>query len=179
MAGLNGTELHGVNADEFRLLIRCEHLFGEMLRDALEDERIPCALVPDGHGMESAFAIPLSYYNVYVPNEFYDRAAAVCDVLCPDPAEDLRRDLLENAPRFHVAKPSVAKKMRKALKLPETVDLFAVCEERIKAAHSITDGGTIFSSKEAAHYIVVLADGVRLMFNSETYELIYAKPIRD
>lgn len=59
-------KLRAVNEDDFCLVAQVDRIFGENLKDHLENENIECALMPYGTGVRSKFALPLESYLLYV-----------------------------------------------------------------------------------------------------------------
>ena len=59
-------KLRAVNEDDFCLIAQVDRIFGENLKDHLENENIECVLMPYGTGVRSKFALPLESYLLYV-----------------------------------------------------------------------------------------------------------------
>lgn len=157
--------------EDFCFLVECRHDFGEMLKDALDDEDIECALVPWGNGVRSKFGLPLENYKIYVPYKEVEKAVEILkEFIGEPPIEKLRKKLLENAAEWHM-KESFAKKIRKKLKLEKDDDIFAAIEEGVKNSDTIEDKGLMGTFYPPAHGILVRIDGVVLWFSDETFEI--------
>ena len=170
--------LRAAQNDDFCLLLCCDSMFGEMLEEALLDEEIPCAKIPDGTGVRSALGLSLENFRIFVPYSLYEKAKEVYLSLCSDPQEEqeeLRTSLLENREDWFVNGSSAEKKMKKKLGIPQEDDLFAFCEEIVKTAKQIVDQGWLSSCPAGGHQLAVTSEAFKLFFNSETFELMDVK----
>ncbi len=52
-------------------------MFGESLKESLENEGIDCVLMPYGTGVNSKFALPLENYLLYVRYKNLDRVRQI------------------------------------------------------------------------------------------------------
>lgn len=59
-------KLRAVNDEDFCLVARVDRLFGDSLKNNLEEEAMECVLMPYGSGVNSKFALPLESYLLYV-----------------------------------------------------------------------------------------------------------------
>lgn len=171
-------DLGEVKKDDFCLLLECDSLFGEMLEEVLQEEGIPCAKIAEGTGVRSALGLSLEKFRMYVPYGFYEQAKDACLALSSNPEEeneDLRSLLLENRETWFIDSSSAEKKMKKKLDLPKDADLFAFCEKIVQNATDLADQGWISSCPAGGHYLAVFTEDIKLLFNSETFELLDAK----
>ena len=132
-------------------------------------------MIPCGNGMRSALGLNLENLQLFVPYQFYDRALDLHDYLKGDPTEEIKKSLLENRKKWHVIGRFTEGKFKKKLKISKDADLFQHCEEIVNSSEKILDQGSISSCLEGGHYLFVYTDTAELTFNSETFELMYAK----
>lgn len=59
-------KLRAVTAEDFCLVAQVDRIFGDNLKDRLEQENIECVLMPYGTGVNSKFALPLESDLLYV-----------------------------------------------------------------------------------------------------------------
>ena len=59
-------KLRPVNEDDFCLVAKVDRIFGDNLKNILENQNIECVLMPHGTGVNSKFALPLESYLLYV-----------------------------------------------------------------------------------------------------------------
>ncbi len=59
-------KLRDVTDDDFCLAAKVDRIFGDNLKENLENENIECVLMPYGTGVNSMFALPLESYLLYV-----------------------------------------------------------------------------------------------------------------
>ena len=72
-------KLREVNGNDFCLLLECPKNKGEMLKSFLEEEEIPCVLMPSGSGYRTVFGLALENYKVFVPYAFYEKAEEIAE----------------------------------------------------------------------------------------------------
>ena len=164
--------LRDARPSDFCFLTECDERTGEMLKDALEQDGINCALLPFGSGVRAAFGLSLGNYAVFVPFEHYEVANEIFALFNDDFTDDLKGALLENISRWHLKKPTFEKKLRKKLKFDADKDFFDCIKEAINVSDEISDEGLITTCVEGGHYIAVKTGGKIIWFNSATYEII-------
>lgn len=157
---------------DFCFLIECQRSYGEILRQGLEDEQVPCALIPCGSGVRTAFGLELENYRVYVPYEHYSTAQEIVQFFSVDPTENLKRDLLEHFESWHVISSKAEKKLRKKLKLEKEAVLLDWIRDGVTNATAIKDNGPAATGPEGAHYLTVRLNDKTVWFNSVTYEIL-------
>lgn len=59
-------KLRAVNENDFCLVAQVERVFGDNLKDNLENGNIECVLLPYGTGVNAKFALPPENYLLYV-----------------------------------------------------------------------------------------------------------------
>ena len=59
-------KLRAVTENDFCLVAEVDRIFGDNLKNNLENDKIDCALMPYGTGVRSKFALPLESYLLYV-----------------------------------------------------------------------------------------------------------------
>ncbi len=59
-------KLRAVTEDDFCLVAQVDRMFGDNLKNHLENENIECVLMPYGTGVKAQFAMPLESYLLYV-----------------------------------------------------------------------------------------------------------------
>lgn len=169
----NTQPLRPVQNDDYCYFVKTGRTFGERLCKHFEGANIPCALVPEGDGVRAKLGIPLENCILYVPYEFFGKACNIYDYLTVDNVTDLlRKDLLENEDKWVVKGERLAKKMMKKLKCSSMEEFFDACYDCVKNAVKIVDDGIIGAGPE--RQIIVYAQGKTIMFNSDTYEILYA-----
>lgn len=166
-------KIRAVNAEDFCLLLEAGATYCESIIAMFEEENLPYSTMPYGSGVESKLGLPLSNYRLFVPYAYFDRARnIVCDFENYN-TEKFRKIILENTDSFHVLK-TTEKKIRKKLKISDEADFFVWCENVVKFAQRIKDGGNITECRERGHYLFCYAKDVTLAINSVTYEIISA-----
>lgn len=163
--------LREVRDDDFCILIECEESMAGMIKGALDDMQIECALVPFGNGARSALGLNLGNYRVYVPYRHYDAAWSLTEDFSTDPTEDLRKKLLENRSRWHATSNFAAKRLKKKLGLGADEDLMACICQAVESAEEILDQGAIGGSAEGGHYLKLAVRGKGIWFDSATFEI--------
>ena len=58
--------LRAVTEVDFCLVAQVDRIFGDSLKENLENDNIECVLMPYGTGVRSKFALPLESYLLYV-----------------------------------------------------------------------------------------------------------------
>lgn len=167
--------LRPVEDNDYCFLIECSSTYGKMLAEILENEKIPCTMIPSGNGTRSALGLNLENLQLFVPYQFYDRASDLHNYLKNDPTEKIKTALLDNREKWHVIGKFTEGKLKKKLRLPKDADLFRHCEEIVNNSEKILDQGSISSCPEGGHYLFVYSASEELTFNSATFELMYAK----
>ena len=167
-------KIREVNSDDFCVLTECEQMYGEMLRDALQDEEIDCVLMPCGNGVRSQFGLPLGKYKVYVPYKHYESSLEILNSFFNAPTtDDLKELLLANIDKWHLVSARTEKKIRKKLKLSEDVDIIECIKDKVKESQCIEDRGIIsFTNTFSSHGFAVETDKVTLWFSEETFEIL-------
>lgn len=168
-------DLREPQSGDYCFLTECESSFGKMLEEIFSDKGIPCALIPNGNGFRSALGLNLENYVIFVPCEDYQSAREICDYFNVDTTEEFKKELIDIREKWHINGIFADKRFKKALKLAKDADLFSSCEELLKNAEKITDGGPISSCSEGGHNYIVRSGSFELMFNSVTGELTYAR----
>jgi L-rhamnose isomerase len=158
--------------DDMCFFTICDERMGEMLRDALEQDGIKVALVPFGSGVRSAFGMTLGSFEVYVPYCHRDDAQNFLDTAIYGPSEELRKVLMDNRDKWHIASKKVPKRLCKKFKLDADTDILLFAEDAVNRAASIKDDGfSATCGSSSGNYITVDLDGKVFWFNSMTYEI--------
>ena len=166
------TFLRQVRDEDYCFLTECTETMGKMLKYAFDDMEIPCALMPFGNGARSALGLNLGNYVLFVPYRHYEQAMDVVEGLSYNPTEDLRQNLLENEDKWHIQSKFTQRRMRKKLKVADDGELIACIRQGLTQAEQLTDNGPIGSCPEGGHYVVFVCRGIKIWFNSSTYEMI-------
>ena len=161
-----------VTSDDFCFLIECGQMHGEMLKDALQEEKIRCALVPWGDGVRSKLGLKLENYKVYVPYEHYERAREILAFNNKTESDNIKELLLANKDKWNIANERAEKKLRKKLKIDDNVDIFEYIREGVKKSQDVKDRGFMGSFVPPAHGLTVKIGDVTLWFSAETFEII-------
>ena len=160
------------NSDDFCFLTECEQMYGEMLKDILQEEGISCALMPWGNGVRTQLGLRLDRYKVYVPYRDYERSVELLRSFSNGPStEDLKEQILDNIDKWHIVKPRTAKKICKKLNINEDADIFIYIKECVEKSQCIEDKGMLSSFPRSEHGLAVKIDDVTLWFSSESYEI--------
>ena len=59
-------KLRAAREDDFCFVAQVDRIFGDNLKNNLENDKIECVLMPYGTGVCSKFALPLESYLLYV-----------------------------------------------------------------------------------------------------------------
>ena len=73
-------DLREVKDHDFCFLTECKNSFGEMMKNLLDQEDIPCVLLPYGSGAHRAFGMKLENYRIFVPFSHFDKAKNILDL---------------------------------------------------------------------------------------------------
>ena len=158
--------------DDFCLLFECERGEGDVLKSFLDEEGVPCVLMPSGDGLRTVFGLNLENYKVFVPYQYYDKALEIADSIANDSTEPYRERLLEAIGQWHFKNESSEKKFRKKFDLAKDVDLLTYVKEEVEQAFIIADEGLIHSCPERGHFFSVKSEEGSIFFNSVTYEIL-------
>lgn len=165
-------KIREVHYDDFCFLTECEQMHGEMLKDALQEEGINCALMPWGNGVRTQLGLRLDRYKVYVPYQYYESSVELLNSISNSPTtEELKEQILDNIDKWHIVSPRTIKKIRKKLNISEDADIFECIKEGVKKSQCIEDKGILFSFPPSEHGLAVKIDNVTLWFSSESYEI--------
>lgn len=162
--------LRAPNSDDYCFLIEADNLFGEMFKGILEDESIPYVDTPAGNGVRSRFALRLDRLKIYVPYAFYDRADEILKDIFSSIENAQKEELEKNIDKLFLS-PRNEKKIRKALKMPDSDSLIARCADMVMNADRIVNNGRI-SSSPGGDYLFVYKNKDLAVINSATYEII-------
>lgn len=165
-------KLKDAEDDDFCLLFECERGEGEVLKSFLDEEGIPCVLMPSGNGLRTVLGLNLENYKVFVPYRFYDKASEIVDSISNDSTEQYRERLLEQIGLWHFKNESSEKKFRKKFDLEKGADPLAYVKEEVEQAFLITDEGIIYACPERGHFLSVKSERGNILFNSATYEIV-------
>ena len=165
-------KIREVTSDDFCFLIECGQTYGEMLKDALQEEKIQCVLVPWGDGVRSKLGLKLENYKVYVPYEHYERAREILAFNNKTESDNIKELLLANKDKWNIANERAEKKLRKKLKIDDNVDIFEYISEGVKKSQDVKDRGFMGSFVPPAHGLTVKIGDVTLWFSAETFEII-------
>ena len=166
-------KIREVAPDDFCFLVECEQMYGEMLKDALQEEGIECALIPWGNGVRSRFALNLEKYKVYVPYMHYEKAREILEALNNASASDnIKELLLANKDKWHIASERTEKNIRQRLKIGDGVDILEYIKEGVEKSQDVKDRGFIYSFVPPANGLTVKIGDVTLWFSDENFEII-------
>ena len=167
-----GKKIREVTPDDFCFLAECEQMPGEMLRDALLEEEIKCALIPCGNGVRSKFGLKLDKYRVYVPYKYYERAREILNAFYDESASDsIKELLLANKDKWHMTE-HTERNIRQRLKIADDVDIFEYIKEGVANSQDVKDRGFMHSFVPPAHGLTVKIGDVTLWFSDESFEII-------
>ncbi|MBQ8236081.1 MAG: hypothetical protein IJZ37_05295 [Clostridia bacterium] len=170
--------LRTVNNDDFCFFIECPEDQAKMLKEALQEENIPCALIPSGRGVRSALGLNLENMRVFLPYAHLEKGEEIFAGIIPPPldeTEELRALLLENKSLWHTTGFFKSRSLRKKLGLSKDDDLNATLEALIKSATGIRDEGLISSSTVGGHYLIAKTEKYDLTFDSVSFEFFHVK----
>ena len=167
-------KIREVSTDDYCVLTECEQMYGEMLRDALQEEEIDCVLIPCGNGVRSQFGLPLGKYKVYVPYKNYENSLEIFKSFFNEPTtDDLKELLLANIDKWNIVSARTEKKIRKKLKLSDNADIIECIKDVIEKSQCIEDRGIMsFTNTFGSHCLAVEIDKVTLMFSDESFEIL-------
>ena len=166
-------KIRDVTSDDFCILTECEEMQGEMLREALQEKGIKCALIPFGNGVRSRFALSLGKYKVYVPYMYYESSVELLNSFFSEPTTDaLKGQLLANIDKWHIVSARTEKKIRKKLKLTDEADIFKYIKDGVEKSQHIEDKGTMYFFKPCAHGLAVKIQEVTLWFSDVSFEIL-------
>lgn len=163
--------LRQINDDDYCFLTENSEACLGTLIDALEESGIKYTSVPYRSGLQSKLALPVSRYRLFVPFLSLESAQNIIRGRENAQTEKLRNSLLENIDKFNIS-PRLEKKINKKIKFDETDDIFSICEDIIRCADRIADGGTISNCLKGGHYLFFYSDDTTLTVNSVTYEIL-------
>ena len=163
-----------MSPDDFCILTEIEQMYGEMLRDVLQEEEIDCVLMPCGNGVRSQFGLSLGRYKVYVPYKHYESSVEILNSLFNAPTtDDLKELLLSNIDKWHILSARTEKKIRKKLKISDDADIIESIRDGVAKSQSIEDRGPLsFSNAFNSHGLAVEIDKVTLWFSDESFEIV-------
>ena len=165
-------KIREVTSDDFCFLVECSQMYGEILKDALQEENIKCALLPWGNGVRSKLGLKLENYKIYVPYEHYERAREILAFYNESESDDIKELLLANKDKWNIANTHAEKKIRKRLKIDENIDIFEYIREGVENSQDVKDRGLMYSFVPPAHGLTVKIGDVTLWFSAETFEII-------
>ena len=165
-------KIREITSGDFCFLVECGQMHGEMLKDALQEEKIKCVLLPWGDGVRSKLGLKLENYKVYVPYEHYERAREILAFYNEAESDDTKELLLANKNKWHIANERTEKKIRKRLKIDGAVDIFEYIMEGVEQSQDVKDRGFMSSFVPPAHGLTVKINNVTLWFSAETFEII-------
>ena len=165
-------KIREVTADDFCFLVECGQMYGDMLKDALQEEEIQCALIPCGKGVRSRFGLSLENYKVYVPYMHYERARELYNTLYHESESDNIKDLLlSNKDKWYIASEQTERYIRQRLKIDDDVDIFEYIREGVEKSQDVKNRGFMHSFILGANALTVKIGEVTLWFSDETFEI--------
>ena len=69
--------LRAVTGEDFCLVAQVDRIFGDSLKENLQNDKIECVLMPYGTGVRSKFALPLESYLLYVRYKNLERVRQI------------------------------------------------------------------------------------------------------
>lgn len=165
-------KIREVSSDDFCFLVECGQAHGEILKDALQEEKIKCSLLPWGDGVRSKLGLKLENYRVYVPYEHYERAREILAFYNDAESDNIKELLLANKDKWNIANERTEKKICKRLKIDNNVDIFEYIRAGVEKSQDIKDRGFMYSFVPPAHGLTVRIGDVTLWFSAETFEII-------
>ena len=161
------------NPDDFCFLTECGQTYGEMLKEAFQEEGISCILMPCGNGVRTQFGLRLDKYKVYVPYQHYEKSEELLNFFFSGPTtDDWKEQILANIDKWHIIKPRTVKKIRKKLNISENADIYKCIRDGVEKSQCIEDKGIMYSFKPCGHGLAVRIGDVTLWFSSDSYEIL-------
>lgn len=153
-------------------LVECSQMYGEMLNDALQEEKIQCVLIPCGNGVRSKFGLKLEKYKAYVPYKHYERAIEIFNTLFIESESDnIKELLLANRNRWNIASEYEEKNIRQRLKIDNDVNIFEFIRAGVENSKDVKNKGVMYSFGSGANWLTVKIGDVILWFSDESFEI--------
>ncbi len=158
---------------DFRFFIEADAGLAEYFQSMLDEEEIPCVLVPSGTGVTTAYGLRLEHFRIHVPHGQYERVYELYQTYFVEDKNAILEEIKANLDKLHIPHPKLEKKWRKKCKLPPDANLLDYIRDLILACDTLGDGGKISGCVNGGNYYFLRqGDDTCVTINSATYAVI-------